>query len=296
MTVPTAPESAVMPEWFRKAIASRPEHADVAVRGVNVHARVWGDRSLPGLVLIHGGSAHSGWWDHIAPMLAEAHRVAAIDLSGHGDSGWREAYDMATWGQEVIAVAAELIDGPPIVVGHSMGGGVALAAVADHPDKVDGLMVIDTPLDPRQLERDGMRPALRPPRTYENFEDAVARFRTIPEQAFVLPYVSRHVAEESLRQREGLWTWKYDPSFLNNQSGDRTLSQILAAVQGRSVCFRGEFGLVTPEMVARMREAFGTRVPVVELPLAGHHPMLDQPLTLVTAISTALAVWEAARA
>lgn len=280
------------PAWFSEAIAIKPEHVDVQVLGAKVHARVWGDRSQPGLVLVHGGSAHSGWWDHIAPLLARTHRVVAIDLTGHGDSAWREAYDMATWGQEVITVAAEHIDGPPIVIGHSMGGGVALAAVADHPDKVDGLMVIDTPLDPRQLERDGMRPALKPPRRYENFEDAIARFRTIPEQAFVLPYVSRHVAEESLQQREGLWTWKYDPSFLNNQRADRTLPEILAGLQCRSVCFRGEFGLVTAEMVAGMREAFGSRVPIVDLPLAGHHPMLDQPLILLTAISTTLAVWE----
>ncbi|MDO9486601.1 MAG: alpha/beta hydrolase [Actinomycetota bacterium] len=295
MTVQPAVGDDSTPAWFSEAIANTPEHGDVEVRGAKVHARVWGERHLPGLVLIHGGSAHSGWWDHIAPLLSKTHRVVAIDLSGHGDSGWRESYDMATWGHEVIAVADAFIDGLPTVIGHSMGGGVALATVADHPDKVNGLIVIDTPLDPKQLERDGMRPALRPPRTYAEFEDAVARFRTIPEQAFVLPYVSRHVAEQSLKQREGVWTWKYDPSFLNNQSGDRTLPEMLASLQCSCICFRGEFGLVDQQMVERLYEFAGDRIPVVDLPLAGHHPMLDQPLTLVTALSTALALWSQAR-
>lgn len=292
MTVqPTLGDLDGIPGWFTEAIADAPEHVDIPIRGANVHARVWGDRSLPGLVLVHGGSAHSGWWDHIGPILARSHRVVAMDLSGHGDSDWRESYDMVTWGQEVIAVCDAHIDGEPIVIGHSMGGGVALAATASHPDKVAGLIVIDTPLSARLLERDGMRPALRPPRTYVDFEDAIARFRTIPEQHFVLPYVNRHVAEQSLRQRNGIWTWKYDPSFLS-QGGDRSLQEMLSSVSCPSVLLRGEFGLVTHEMVDDLHQMVGDKIPVVELPQAGHHPMLDQPLTLVTAIATALGIWK----
>lgn len=282
------------PGWFSEAIAHAPEHVDVPVHGVNIHARVWGDRSRPGLVLVHGGSAHSGWWDHIAPLLANSHRVVAVDLSGHGDSGRRDVYNMVTWGQEVMAVAAAQVDGPPMVIGHSMGGGVALAAAAEHPEIVEALIVIDTPLDPRQLERDGMRPALRPPRVYDVFEDAVARFRTIPEQSVVLPYVGRHVAEQSLKQVEGGWTWKYDPNFFN-QTRAHSMRDMLANLQCPSVCFRAEFGVVTTQMVEGLREFVGNRIPVVELPQSGHHPMLDRPLTLVAAISTALGIWKSPR-
>ncbi|MFA7324781.1 MAG: alpha/beta hydrolase, partial [Candidatus Nanopelagicales bacterium] len=291
MTSPSALDDlGSVPGWFSAAIAHAPEHVDIPTLGVNVHARVWGDRSHPGLVLVHGGSAHSGWWDHIAPLLAKSHRVVAIDLSGHGDSGRRESYDMVTWSQEVMAVAAALVDGPPIVIGHSMGGGVALAAAVENPETVDGLIVIDTPLDPRHLERDGMREALRPPRIYAAFEDAVARFRTIPEQAVVLPYVGRHVAEQSLKQVEGGWTWKYDPNFFN-QTRARSMREMLANLQCPSACFRAEFGLVTQQMVDGMREVVGNRIPVIELPQSGHHPMLDQPLALAAAISTALGLW-----
>ncbi|MDP2014288.1 MAG: alpha/beta hydrolase, partial [Actinomycetota bacterium] len=230
MTVQSAPsELDSAPTWFTEAIADAPEHVDIAIRGANVHARVWGDRSLPGLMLLHGGSAHSGWWDHVAPQLARANRVVAVDLSGHGDSEWRESYSMSLWADEVMTVATELIDGPPVLIAHSMGGGVALAAAAEHPDSVAGLIVIDTALDPRRLERDGMRPALRPPRIHETFEGAVARFRTIPEQDVVLPYVGKHVAEQSLKQVEGGWTWKYDPNFFGQTPG-KSMSDMLNAL------------------------------------------------------------------
>lgn len=46
------------------------------------------------LVFVHGAAAQASWWDHVAPLLAADRRVTAIDLSGHGDSEWRPAYDM----------------------------------------------------------------------------------------------------------------------------------------------------------------------------------------------------------
>jgi len=282
------------PEWFSRAIEQTPEQVEIQVLDTNVHARVWGDRSSPGLMLVHGGSAHSGWWDHIAPILAKTHRVVAIDLSGHGDSGQRAQYSMDTWGEEVIAVAEALIDGQPIVIGHSMGGAVSLVAAADHPDKVAALIVIDTPLDPRVHEEGVHNSALRPPKVHETFEGAVARFRTIPEQDVVLPYVGRHVAEQSLKQVDGGWTWKYDPNFFNQTRG-RSMREMLTSLQCPSVCFRAEFGLVTPEMVIGMHEVVGDKISVVELPQTGHHPMLDQPLVLVAAISTALGLWQGSR-
>jgi len=283
-----------IPEWFSKAIAHTPDHVDIPVDGVDVHVRVWGDRSNPGLMLVHGGSAHSGWWDHIAPILAKTHRVVAIDLSGHGDSGQRAQYSMDTWGQEVIAVAAALIVGQPIVVGHSMGGAVSLAAAADHSESIAGLIVIDTPLDLRMREGDVHNAALRPPKVHQSFEDAVARFRTIPTQDVILPYVGRHVAEQSLKQVDGGWTWKYDPSFFNQTRG-RSLNEKLQSLQCPTVLLRAEFGIVSQEVVDGLHEAVGNKIPVIELPQSGHHPMLDQPLVLVAAISTAIGLWESSR-
>ena len=52
----------------------------------------WGEVGKPGVVLIHGSNAHLEWWRFTAPFLADRFRLAAIDLSGNGNSGWRERY------------------------------------------------------------------------------------------------------------------------------------------------------------------------------------------------------------
>ena len=67
---------------------------------------------------------------------------------------------------------------------------------------------------------------------------------------------------------------------------------LLSRVDCRLALLRSEFGLVTPDIGDEMYEALGRVAPVIELPQTGHHPMLDQPLILLTAIRSLLADWE----
>ena len=69
------------------------------------------------------------------------------------------------------------------------------------------------------------------------------------------------------------------------------MSEMLNSLQCPTVCFRAEFGLVTRQMSEDLQELVGNKIPFVELPKSGHHPMLDQPLALVAGISTALELW-----
>src|SRR6516164_7162371 len=106
------------PAWFARAVSV--PHADgmVEVDGSRVHYLAWGEPGRRGLVFVHGGGAHAHWWTPVAATFASAYRVAAIDLSGHGDSGHRGLYNAEQWADEVAAVAADAgIDGSPVVVG-----------------------------------------------------------------------------------------------------------------------------------------------------------------------------------
>jgi pimeloyl-ACP methyl ester carboxylesterase len=283
------PDEAAVPEWFVQAIATTPEHREVEVEGARVHYRVWGDRALPGLVLVHGGAAHSGWWDHIAPQL-HSHRVVALDLTGHGDSGRRDAYDMKLWAREVVAVAeAEELD-RPVVLGHSLGGWVALTVGVESPDAVAAVAVIDSPIDRQPPEDERLRDRKRPHRSYPTAGEAMARFRTIPTQDVLLPYVLEHIARGSLRHDSDGWRWKFDPNFWGTRP---LLVQLLPQLAGPVALFRCEKGLVTQEMATEMAALVEGHLPVVDLPDAGHHPMLDRPLTLVAGVRTLLAVWPA---
>jgi pimeloyl-ACP methyl ester carboxylesterase len=281
------PDDPGAPGWFRRALAQEPEHRDVEVEGARIHYRAWGDPDAPGLVLVHGGAAHSGWWDHVAPLLA-SHRVVAPDLSGHGDSDRREVYDMHLWAREIVAVAAaERLD-RPVVVGHSMGGWAAVTTGVEHGPAVSAVAYIDSPLNDQPPEESRLRERQRPRRVYPTLEEAMSRFRTLPAQDVVLPYVRAHVARGSLRPVEGGWTWKFDPTFFGRRL---LLRDLLPELSCPVALFRCEHGLVSPEMAAEMTRLVPHRLPVVDLPDAGHHPMLDQPLALVTGLRTLLAFW-----
>ena len=274
------------PDWFTRALATGPEHRDLDVDGARIHYRAWGEPGRPGLVLVHGGAAHSGWWDHVAPLLT-GHRVVALDLTGHGASDRRTAYDPLLWAREVVAVAAAEDLHRPVVIGHSMGGWVAVTVGVEHPADVSGVVVIDSPLNDQPPDEERLRERRRPHRVYPTVEEAAARFRTLPPQEVLLPFVREHVARGSLRPVEGGWTWAFDPDFFGTRL---RLRDLLPGVRVPITLLRCEHGLVSADMAAAMAGLVEGDLPVVELPDAGHHPMLDQPLALVAALRTVLAL------
>jgi pimeloyl-ACP methyl ester carboxylesterase len=192
--------------------------------------------------------------------------------------------------------AAGGIDGPPVVVGHSMGGFVTIATAATHGDDLAGVIVCDSPVtapDP-EIESYHLKDAFGRPRTYASVDDALARFRTVPVQDHYLDYVIDHVGRRSLRPVEDGWQWKFDRRIFEQFAGGMRSVALpyLSEVQCRFALLRSECGLVTPDISEFMYEALGRVAPVIEIPEAGHHAMLDQPLLLLTALRTLLADWD----
>src|SRR6059058_1318050 len=135
------------PQWFRDALAVPFTDGTVRVGQADIHYVACGEAGRRGLVFVHGGGAHAHWWTHVAARFAREFRVLAIDLSGHGDSGHRPAYEVEQWTREVMAVAAAGgIAGPPVVVGHSMGGFVTIATAALHNVRLTGVIVCGSPV------------------------------------------------------------------------------------------------------------------------------------------------------
>lgn len=285
------------PAWFRRALDVPFEDRTTEVEGATIHYLAWGEPGRRGLVFVHGGGAHAHWWTHIAATFAGEFRVLAVDLSGHGDSDHRDAYELAQWTNEVVGIIDPGdIDGPPVVIGHSMGGFVTIATAALHADRITGVVVCDSPVtapDP-EVESYRLRTAFGRPRTYPSVDDALAHFRTVPPQAHYLDYVIDHVARRSLQPVEGGWQWKFDRRIFDQfASGMRSMAlPYLASVRCRFALLRSECGLVTTDIGASMYEALGRVAPVIEVPEAGHHAMLDQPLLLLTALRTLLADWD----
>ena len=284
------------PGWFRRALAVPFEDGIVDVDGP-IHFLAWGPPDTRGLVFVHGGGAHAHWWTHVAATFASELRVIALDLSGHGDSTHRDRYTLEQWTDEVVAAAgAGAISGPPVLVGHSMGGFVTIATAARHADLLSGVIVCDSPVtepDP-EIGAYHLKEAFGRPRTYPTVEEAITRFRTVPAQAHYLDYVMDHVVRRSLHPVEGGYQWKFDRRIFEQfGAGMRSIAlPYLDDVTCRLALLKSEYGLVTDDIGASMYDRLGRVTPIIEIPEAGHHAMLDTPLILLTAIRTLLADWD----
>ncbi len=268
----------------------------IDVDGCPVHYIAWGDTASPPMVLIHGNSASAEWWRFIAPLMANEYHVIAPDLGGMGDSPHTGRYEREFYAQQVMSVAAALApDQKPIVVGHSLGGFVAMLAGTAYGEQLEGLIVLDSP--PHNPQSSGSSTpfvqANPVPRIYPDRESALARFKVLPAQEVNHDFYLRHIAEHSIKQQAGGWRWKFDPAALSQPRRADFVQDLLT--------MRCPTALMWGEMSARFddvqrdfcRKTFTGVLPLVEIPNARHHIMLDEPLGLVTAIRTQLGNWGA---
>jgi pimeloyl-ACP methyl ester carboxylesterase len=285
------------PSWFSEAIAQEPRKHVVDVQGCPIHFMAWGDMSLPGLVLIHGGAAHAHWWSFLAPLLAHRYAVVALDLSGHGDSGRRNEYTRRVWADEVMGVidAAHFVS-PPIVVGHSMGGLVGIITASVYGDRLAGAIIVDAPVRKPDPESDSARRGKEfgRPKTYPDRATAKQHFRLVPSQPCENAFILDYIAEHSLRAlpMEGGITWKFDPRVFVQSSTD-SIHDYLVSVRCRIALMRGELSLVVPpETGEYMYQLLDRNAPLVDIPQAHHHLILDQPLAFIAALRALLSDWE----
>lgn len=285
------PEAEVEPAWFAEALGDPGEVREIEVHGALVEYRAWGPVGAPVTVLVHGGAAHGGWWDHVAPLLAGGRRVTALDLTGHGSSGSRDHYDFLTWADEVVAVGAAEGDDRPYVVGHSMGGVTALTTAFRHATRIAGTIVIDPP---GWLVLDGGLPRrgeLPPRRFHPTRELATQRFRARPPDEARLDYVERHVADRSVHQTDQGWTWRFDHHVTLHGSFP---DELWGGKHGPVVVVLAERSLLTSEQADDLaRRLDGAEVLTIRD--AGHHVMLDQPLALTACLEGILCAWSSLR-
>jgi len=112
--------------------------------GVPISYEVFGSGE-PTLVFVHGWSCDARYWRNQTEYFSRNHRVVMVDLAGHGRSGLgRAQYTMSSFGEDVRAVVEATGCRQVILIGHSMGGAVIAEATRLMPDRVIGLIGIDT--------------------------------------------------------------------------------------------------------------------------------------------------------
>jgi pimeloyl-ACP methyl ester carboxylesterase len=116
----------------------------IAPDGVHVQYRVYGSGE-PALVFIHGWSCDSNYWREQIPEFRKRYTLVMVDLAGHGGTdGNRSDWTMARFGQDVATALSTVPNKQLILVGHSMGGPVALEAARVLKSRVIGIIGVDT--------------------------------------------------------------------------------------------------------------------------------------------------------
>ncbi len=144
METPTAPATGVAspadPQPVR--VDGTPEIA-MEPDGVHIEYRRYGTGD-PAVILIHGWATDANYWNAQIEPLKAHYTVVAVDLAGHGASTHsRNDWSMGSFGEDVATVARQLQNRQIILVGHAMGGTVALEATPRIGDRVIGIIAVD---------------------------------------------------------------------------------------------------------------------------------------------------------
>jgi esterase len=125
--------------------AARYLSRQTVVRGMRFHFLEWGNPAAPPLVLLHGGNQSAHSWDLTSLHLSDRFHVYALDQRGHGDSEWNKEVDYSTEAKAQDAAAFIEDQGleQPIIVGHSMGGFVAMTMLLANPALARALVLVD---------------------------------------------------------------------------------------------------------------------------------------------------------
>ena len=191
---------------------------------LKLHYVDWGNTDKPPLLLIHGGRDHARNWDWVAQELRHDYHIIAPDLRGHGDSQWAVggSYAMIDYTLDVAQLLDALGTFPLTIIGHSLGGSIALQYTGTHPDRVEKVVAIEglgpppgmireRPARERMLEWIAEMQALarRHPRRYKSLEESVERMRDA--NPHLSPAQARHLTiHGSYRDEDGTYLWKFD--------------------------------------------------------------------------------------
>jgi pimeloyl-ACP methyl ester carboxylesterase len=189
---------------------------------LKLHYVVWGNPDNPALLLVHGSRDHARTWDRVAERLRHDYCVYAVDLRGHGDSEWSvgSQYSLPEFVLDVANLGRELDRFPLTVIGHSLGGAVALEYAGVFPEHVRKVVAIEglgppvrepTPASKRMRQWIAHMQEFdtRKPRRYASVDDAVRRM--LEENPHLTEEMARHLTiYGSRRNDDGTLSWKFD--------------------------------------------------------------------------------------
>lgn len=239
------------------------------------------------VVLLHGFPLSSEMWTPIRAAVEQAARMITPDLRGFGGSDAPQGdYAMETLADDVLRLADNLGLGRFVLGGHSMGGYVALRLAARHPERLSGLILVDT------------RASADAPDGKSRRAIAIETIRRGEARAFLDEFVP-NLLGPSTRQRaprladelRAIAAQIPDHVLAGCLAGMRDRpdsSHVLAGLDVPALVIVGQEDTIAPPEAAHAMAAALPRARLALVPLSGHTPSVERPIPTAEAILTFL--------
>ena len=253
---------------------------------LTLHYREHGDG--PPLLILHGLFGAGGNWGRVARQLAADYRVILVDLRNHGQSPHHPDMRYPTMAADVLALMDRLSLERPIVLGHSMGGKVAMTLALAHPARVGRLVIVD--IAPVPYAGDSHEDLISAMQALD-LEAVTSRRSASDALAGAIPEAGvRQFLLTNLEQRDGVWRWRIPLTYLRDGLATvRDFPEIAGAFTGQSLFLHGgRSPYVHPDHHSSIRKRFPNSK-IVGLQELGHWLHAEAPDLVYTEISRFLA-------
>ena len=254
----------------------------ISVNGLRLHYLEWGARDKMPLILLHGIGRDAHSFDHIAPHFAADYRVLAVDLRGHGDSGWHPegAYLVDDFVRDLEALVDQLQLRDLIVLGNSTGGRVAQVYAGRHRGRVRALVVEDVgPERPKDVAAGFARRVQAEANGWSSEDELLAHLKG--QSAAVSDDLLRaHVRSATRRREDGRLVWKRDPKLVNGFVPTELWQDVRRIAAPTLYVLGGSSTIVSKATQDQLSRTI-PQVDIVVMPGIGHYPHLEAPVEYV---------------
>ena len=260
----------------------------LAGNSLSLHIRQWSNGN-EACILLHGFGEGAYIWNDLAPSIASSFRTLAVDLRGHGDSSWdpKGGYSVEGHVADLIEVIDALQIGRLALVGHSLGGNIAIRIAAARPESVIGLAIVDfgPDLNPEGSERvlADFNDSLR---TWDSFSEYGAWLQL--RRPLVSPTIVNNISAAALQPHPtGGYRLKCDPALGTaelRKTDSALLWNIIASLSVPVMIFRGIGSAVLTCDVAQKMAQVLPNGHLRTINHAGHGVVMDNPRQFAAAL------------
>lgn len=262
----------------------------VAVGGLQLHYVEWGSPTNPPLIMLHGVGSLAHIWDFIAPAFVSTYHVLSLDWRGHGDSDRSSdsvySYDLYVGDLEGLVSNLGLTD--LTLVGHSLGGYVALYYASRNRDSVRAVVAADvrTSISPEEVQQ--LRSiSVRPHKEIDSQEEIILRFGQSLSPIRAPGEALKSIGQHAIRQSSpGKWIYKFDRKVM--AISEVSPWHFLPAVKAPTLIIRGQESSMMPHDGALEMARMVANGRFAEIEAAYHHLFLDHPDEFIEVVGSFL--------